>query len=407
MRLPWATWVALRASASVLAQNRLRSLLTLAICGVGTAGVIGAGALAEINILDMQSRLSALGGNLLVVSPNKLPPFPGRPRQLEHFISLLPEDGEVIEKALATTATVVPVVARQTTIRSNNRSSRVRLLGTTPEYLSVRAFMLERGRFLGGEDNRERVIVLGSAVSAALAPQGIGPGDTVSLGSQPYTVIGVLQPQGVNFAGEDEDHQVFIPLATYQHRVANRFWLSHLYIQLPGNSDTVSAVKIIQRSLRERHERWDYQVDDTLIRNLTDVAREQSELLTTVVWVVSVTSALLLLMGSIGIATLMILVVRQRRSEIGLRRALGATPIDIAFQFLLEGLVLASSGVLIGLVIGIGGSIIIPYGFSVPTTTNYRFALLGALVSLGTTTLACVIPAAIAARLQPSAALKV
>jgi putative ABC transport system permease protein len=326
---------------------------------------------------------------------------------LEHFISLLPEDGEVIEKALATTATVVPVVARQTTIRSNNRSSRVRLLGTTPEYLSVRAFMLERGRFLGGEDNRERVIVLGSAVSAALAPQGIGPGDTVSLGSQPYTVIGVLQPQGVNFAGEDEDHQVFIPLATYQHRVANRFWLSHLYIQLPGNSDTVSAVKIIQRSLRERHERWDYQVDDTLIRNLTDVAREQSELLTTVVWVVSVTSALLLLMGSIGIATLMILVVRQRRSEIGLRRALGATPIDIAFQFLLEGLVLASSGVLIGLVIGIGGSIIIPYGFSVPTTTNYRFALLGALVSLGTTTLACVIPAAIAARLQPSAALKV
>ena len=101
---------------------------------------------------------------------------------------------------------------------------------------------------------------------------------------------------------------------------------------------------------------------------------------------VSVTSALLLLVGSIGIATLMVLVAKQRRPEIGLRRALGATPIDIAFQFLLEGLVLASSGVLIGLVIGIGGSIIIPYAFSMPAATNYRFALLGVLVSLGTTT---------------------
>lgn len=406
MRFLWAIGVALRAGASVLSQNRWRSALTLAICGAGTAGVITAGLLAEINIRDMRTRLNALGGNLLIVSPNKLPPFPGRPRQLEHFISLLPEDGIALKKTLAQAEAVVPVVARETTIRMSNRTARVRLIGTTPEYLRVRSFTLQSGRFLGDDDDLDRVIVLGSAVSHELGLQGIRPGETVFAGSHPYTVIGILQPQGVNFAGEDEDHQVFIPLGTYQHQVANRFWLSHLYIQLPDSTESESIVRIIQGVLRERHGRWDYQVDDALIRNLADVAGEQSELLTTVVWVVSVTSGLLLLMGVIGIATLMVLVVRQRRSEIGLRRALGATPMDIALQFFLEGLGLAGTGILIGLLIGISGSAVILYALNMPAAPNHNLSLLGVLISLIASTAACVIPATVAARLQPSAALQ-
>jgi putative ABC transport system permease protein len=382
--------------------------LTLAICGSGTAGVIAAGVLAEINLIDMRARLGTLGGNLLVVSPNKLPPFPGRPRQLEHFISLLPEDGAALQK-LAGTETVVPVIARETTIRMNNRGVRVRLIGTTSDYLNVRSFTLDHGRFFSTEDDGRRVIVLGSAVSRELGTQGVRAGHIVFLGGNPYTVIGVLRPQGVNFAGEDEDHQVFIPITTYQQRVANRFWLTSLYIQLPQGSDSQSVVKGVQTLLRQRHGRWDYQVDDTVIRNLADLAAEQSELLTTVVWVVTVTSALLLLTGVAGVTTLMLLVVRQRRSEIGLRRALGATPVDIAFQFFIEGIVLAGAGILIGLAFGFGGSYFAVKAFALQPVWTSNLPLLGVFLSLTASIVACIVPAIVAGRagrLEPSVALQ-
>lgn len=405
MRFLRAVAVAIRAAASVLSGNRWRSLLALAVCGSGTAGVITAGVLAEVNTAEMQARFSALGSNLLVISPNKLPLFPGRPRQLEHFISLLPEDGTVLEK-LVPAATVVPVVARQTTIRAGSRASRVRLIGTTPDYLKVRNFSLQQGRFLSPEDDRERVIVLGNVVGRELRPQGVGAGETVLVGGNPYNVIGTLDPQGINFAGEDEDHQAFIPLTTYQHRIANRLWLSFLYVQLPPRAGSSSVVEAVQKLLRERHGRWDYQVDDAVIRNISDLAVEQSELLTTVVWVVSITAILLLLMGVVGIVTLMLLVVRQRRAEIGLRRALGATPADIAFQFFIEGIVLAGTGILIGLGLGAGVSLIVVDAFAVEFTGNSNLPLLGVAVSLAASIIACVVPAIVAARLEPSVALQ-
>lgn len=405
MRFLWAISVALRAARSVLTKNRWRSVLTLAVCGAGTAGVITAGVLAEINVAEMEARLSALGSNLLVISPNKLPPFPGRPRQLEHFISLLPEDAAALGE-LVPSAKVVPVVARETTIRLDSRASRVRLIGTIPDYLEVRNFSLAQGRFLGHSDDGERVIVLGNAASRELRPQGVRPGEIVFLGSNPYAVIGTLRPQGVNFAGEDEDHQVFVPLATYQRRIANRLWLSHLYVQLPLRAGSEPVAEAVRSVLRERHGRWEYQVDDTVIRNLSDLAVEQSELLSTVVWVVSITGFLLLLMGVVGIVTLMMLVVRQRRAEIGLRRALGATPADIAVQFFVEGIVLAGTGILLGLGLGAGGSLLAANVFAMPVVGSHALPLLGVLVSVAASTVACVVPATFAARLEPSDALR-
>jgi len=397
--------VAVRAAASVLAQNRWRSLLTLVVCGAGAAGVVLAGVLAEVQVAEMQARLSALGSNLLVVSPNKLPPIPGRLRQLEHFISLLPEDAAALQK-LVPSSSVVPLAARETTIRLDSRAARVRLIGTTPGYLAVRNFSLAHGRFLSQEDAGEPVIVLGSAVSRELRPQGVRPGVIVLLGGNPYSVIGTLSPHGVNFAGEDEDHQAFVPLETYQRRIANRLWLSHLYVQLSPAAGSGPVVEAVRQALRERHGRWDYQADDAVIRNLSDLAAEQSELLTTVVWVVSITGLLLLLMGAAGIVALMLLVVRQRGAEIGLRRALGATPADIAIQFFLEGSVIAGAGITLGLCLGGLSSFLALHALSLEPPQSSNLPLLGVLVSIAAGTVASVVPAILAARLEPSDALR-
>jgi putative ABC transport system permease protein len=285
-------------------------------------------------------------------------------------------------------------------------ASRVRLIGTEPQYVEVRGFGLGQGHFFTPSDAQERVIVLGQAVSRELSPQGVRSGETVFLGGQPYTVVGVLQAQGVNFAGEDEDRQVFIPLETFRKRVANRPWLSFLYLQLAPDVDSARAVERVQQLLRGRHGRLRGQVEDVLVRDLADVAAQQSSLRTTVTWAVSITSGLLLILGAVGIGTLMLLVVRQRRGEIGLRRALGATPLDIAVQFLLEGTVLATLGVLAGLGLGLSAQAVAARWSSAPLGLDATMPAVAALTSLSVSVAACLVPAVMAARLEPAVALR-
>lgn len=406
MPTAWAMAMAVRAAWAVLRQNRWRSLLTLAVCSLGTAGVLIAGGLGKANMDQMQERLRNLGGGLLVVSPNKLPPYPGRPRQLDHFISLQPEDGEALAAAMPELQAVVPVAVRTTTVRFESSAARARLVGITPEYLRVRPFPMAMGRFLYPADDGQCVMVLGHAVSRELAAHGIRPGEWVALGAHPYVVVGVLQPQGINFAGEDEDHQVFIPLGSYRQRVANRLWLSHLFLQLTPEADSHRTAQEVQARLRERHGRWPDQADDVIVRDFAEISAQQSGLLQTAYGAVTAVSALLLLSGGIGITTLMLLVVRQRRAEIGLRRALGATSWDIAVQFLAEGLVLTASGILVGLGLGTGAATLLTRAMVVTAEMDSSLVARSAIVSLGAGSVACLIPALAAARLAPAAALR-
>lgn len=159
---------------------------------------------------------------------------------------------------------------------------------------------LARGHFFTPSEAQERVIILGHAVSRELAPQGVRPGETVSLAGQPYTVLGVIQPQEIHFAGEDEDRQVFVPLETFRKRIANHPWLTHLYVQLAPEADSARVVERVQQLLRGRHGRVRGQVEDVLVRDLADMATQQSGLRTTATWAVSLTSGLLLVLGAVG-----------------------------------------------------------------------------------------------------------
>ena len=398
--------IGLEAAWGVLRQNLVRSLLTLCLCGLGTAGVMVSGALSKGHLAEIDANLRALGGGLVIVSPNKVPPYPGRVRQIDHFISLTAEDAAALPREIPAIQSSVPVLARNTTVRLDRATSRVRLIGTAAEYVRLRGFTLSSGRFFGSLDEGDRVIVLGHAAWHELSSEGPRVGDTVMLGGQPYTVIGVLAPQGVNFAGEDEDHQVFIPLTTYQHRIANRDWLHFLYLRLVPDADAPRTVTAIQAALRSHHGRFRHQVDDVVVRDLADIAQQQSSLQAAALWAVSITTGLLLLMGTVGIATLMLLVVRQRRAEIGLRRALGATPTDIAAQFFVEGLVLTLAGVTLGVLFGLLTTLLLPFVTGTAVEFDPRLAIIAATVSLLTSSLACLWPALRAARLEPAAALR-
>jgi putative ABC transport system permease protein len=389
-----AARVAVKAAWSCLTQHRWRSILTLAVCAAGTAGVLLAGILSDIYLADVRARLRTIGGRLVVVSPNKLPPYPGRIRQLEHFISLVEEDGAALSAQVPELETVVPVAARDAVVRMEGRAMRVRLIGTSAAYLGVRGFRTAAGRFLSATDESDAVVVLGDAVSRQLRPQGVRPGETVDLGAGSYQVIGILEPQGVNFAGEDEDHQIFVPLEAYRRRIANRPWLSHLYLELDQNADVKRTVSEVQQLLRNRHGRWRDQVDDAIVLDFANLTARQSDLLATATWAASITSWLLLL------------IVRERSAEIGLRRALGAVPRDIANQFFLEGMSLAAAGVLGGCALGFGLTTAIVLGWDAQAEPNLTLVATSLGVSLGAGALASAVPAIMAARVEPAAALR-
>jgi putative ABC transport system permease protein len=354
----------------------------------------------------MQGRLRNLGGGLLMVSPNRLPTAPGRPRQLDHFISLDADDARALTAQLPQLQQAVPVAARDVTVRLGARALRVRLVGTTPEYLRVRGFSIARGRFFAPVEENRRVVVLGHAVSAELRSQDTLPDQEMCVGATAYRIVGVLAPQGLNFAGEDEDRQVFVPLETYRCQIAHRPWVDALYLQLSPEANSAQAMRQVEQVLRDRHGRWSDQVPDVVVRDFADLAAQQANLLATITWAVSITSGLLVLMGSVGIATLMLLVVRQRRVEIGLRRALGATPTDVGLQFFTEGIVLAAAGVLVGLGLGIGVAVVLGGVRAVPVQIDPMLVLVSAAFSLGAGTAACAIPALLAARLDPGATLR-
>jgi putative ABC transport system permease protein len=394
----WSAW-------AVIAQNRWRSAATLTICGLGTAGVIIAASIGAAQLAEMQRRLDAVGGRLIVVSPNTVPPYPGRPRQLEHFISLEPDDIRALDRDVPGIDTIVPVAARESTVRHGTKALNVRLVGTDAEYARVRRFGLASGRFLADSDRASRVVVLGAAVGRELP--GVRAGDVVWLAGQPYQTIGILRPMGVNFAGEDEDRQVFIPLETYRHRIANRLWLSHLYLQLTAEADSTETSRQVIRALRARHDRFGEQVDDVIARDMAEVAVQQATLSATAMWVISLTSGLLFVLGVAGIATLMVQTIRQRQGEIGLRRAVGATPFDVGVHLFLETMMLAAAGVVAGLVVGVVGAFIASALGGGSITLDGPGVALVALATFAASGIACLVPAFIAAGVEPAAALRV
>jgi len=406
MRAGWKTSVALRAAWACLRQHRWRSLATLALCGLGTAGVLIAGMLNRAHQTEMRGRLHNLGDGLLVVSPNRMPVSPGRSRSLEHFLTLAAEDASALMAQLPQLQQAVPLATRSVTARLGGRALRVQLVGTTPEYQRVRHFPLARGRFFTPAEANERVMVLGHAVSVELNSQEVLSGQEICLGTTAYQVVGVLAPQGVNFAGEDEDRQVFVPLETYRWQIANRPALDALYLQMAPEASSAQTMRQVEHLLRDRHGRWPDQVPDVIVRDFAALAAQQADLMATVTWAVFVTSGLLVLLGAVGIATLMILVVRQRRVEIGLRRALGATPTDVGLQFFTEGIVLASAGVIAGLGCGIGVGVVLAGLRAVTVPIDPILVVVSAGFSLGSAAAACAIPALLAARLEPGAALR-
>lgn len=350
----------LRTSARALLAHRVRGVLAMSSVAVGVAAVlvtdaIGAGAQAELS-----DSLASMGTNLLSVRPVEVAPSVAR-RELRGAVTSLVPDDQAAIAGLPHLLAAVPGASGTARVSAGGAAMDATVLGTTPAFLRARSFQVRSGRFLDDDDDRaaSRVAVIGARVAEQLFPDEEPTAATLRIRGVPYSVVGVLAPKGVLADGSDEDKLVVVPLRTALRRVFNITWLDTVFVSVERPELLARTEAALGDLLRDRHRLRPDEPDDFSIQDKTKALASQRETVAFLSLLTTGLASLALLVGGTGILALMLLGVRERRAEIGLRVAVGGTPRDVFAQFLLESAILAGGGWLAGVAVAAVAAVVV------------------------------------------------
>jgi putative ABC transport system permease protein len=401
-----------RSALEALRSHRLRSALTMLGILIGIAAVILTVGLGQGAQAQVQAQISKLGSNLLVVTPGSTTSSTGVRGGRGTSSTLTNADAQ----ALASPA-VAPDIRAVAATSTSNQSVTVgttnwttSVVGTTPTWSQVRSRDLSAGRFLTQDDVAQgrAVAVLGTETVSQLFNGRSPVGQSVSINGSSFTVVGVLQAIGSTSTTANEDDQVIVPQTTFATRVAAssaRAAVSTIYIEATSQSTLTAAYQEAKSLLQTRHGVTSTAADFTISsqQSLLQTATATDRTLTILLGGVAGIS---LLVGALGIANMMLVSVAERVREIGLRKALGATPSAVRRQFLVEASSLGVSGGICGLVLAGAGAVVLPHFLNQPVTISASAATAAVGVSLLIGVVAGVYPASRAARLAPIDALR-
>ncbi|MFL5650712.1 MAG: ABC transporter permease [Chloroflexota bacterium] len=387
----------LRLSLSRLRTSRLRAALTMLGVIIGVASVVALVGVGQGTTSTITNRLAALGTNLLTISPN------GGGAASS---TLTLEDSDAIAK-LDSVAGVAPEITTDLTVSAGTKSATTTVLGTTPAYPIVRAYDVWQGSFLtdASVDNELRVAVLGATTATTL---GLGAGDLgseISVGGLPFRVIGILQAKG-GTGFQDPDDQVIVPIGTVQKYFVGGDTVRTIGVSVKEADEMTAASAEITELLRDRHDLAATDDSDFNVFNQTQLLAAASSITATLTLLLAGIASISLVVGGIGIMNIMLVSVRERTREIGIRKAIGARGRDILAQFLVEALTLSLLGGLIGIVLGL----VVSAGIGQLAGWGFVFSPLtvaaAVLFSLAVGVIFGVWPARQAARLDPITALR-
>ncbi|WP_448563566.1 ABC transporter permease [Trichothermofontia sp.] len=394
---------------ATLVTNRLRSLLTMLGIIIGNASVI-----AMVGIGQGAQRLAAeqfesLGPNVLFVVPGSR----GTRRTTTNLPNtLVLEDAEAIAAQVPTVLAVAPQLSGRYLITYRNRNTFTQVQGVTPEFLVVRSFDVAQGRFLTAADleRNNRVAVLGPDLARRLFDQKNPIGWQVRINNVSFDVIGITEPKG-SFLGTNQDDAVYIPLTTMANRIAGRtspYGTQISFISVAARDrDSIRAAQFqITNLLRLRHQITKGKEDDFGVESQRDALRTVNTITNGLTILLAATSAISLVVGGIGIMNIMLVSVTERTQEIGLRKAIGASEHDILTQFMIEAVILAVAGGLVGTLVGASGVILIGMVSPLQTSISPIAVAVAVSVSGGIGLFFGVIPARRAAQLDPIVALR-
>jgi len=320
------------------------------------------------------------------------------------------KDAIALEERSASLAAVQPEMSRQFQIQYQNQNTNTQVTGTTANYLTVRKYEMAAGRmFTSAEDNaKERLAVLGPEVVKNLGFTSMDAlvGEPIRIRGIQFIVVGVLKSKGQASPFMNPDDQILIPLQTARYRVIGSDRLRSISVLAMSEPRIPEAMADIQKILRREHRTRQGRPDDFQIRNQTDFLNMFSETTKVFTYLLAGIAAVSLLVGGIGIMNIMLVSVTERTREIGVRKALGATKLNILLQFLIEAIVLCLLGGLLGVLLGAGVANILHSSLQWNTQVSPASIVLAFGFSAAVGVIFGVWPARRAARLDPILALR-
>jgi putative ABC transport system permease protein len=351
-----------RVALEALRANTLRSLLTMLGIVIGVGAVIAMIALGRGAQDSVRNRIAALGTTLLSISAGQQR-GPGSVASGTDRAPLTLDDAEAIAARATAILAVQPEMSRNLQVQYGSVNTNTSIVGTTANYTEVRNLAIAYGRmFRDTEDaGRRKVAVLGPQVVADLGVSDPAQivGYEVRIAGAWFEVTGVLASRGQSGGFQNQDDQVLIPIQTARYRTIGNDRLRSINVLAASEAEIPLAMAEAQRVLRREHRLRAGQADDFQIRNQSDFLTALGETTQVFTYLLAGIAAVSLLVGGIGIMNIMLVSVTERTREIGIRKALGATPVNILLQFLIEAVVLCLIGGVIGIGAGVGTAMLL------------------------------------------------
>jgi putative ABC transport system permease protein len=301
---------------------------------------------------------------------------------------------------------VAPAHVKKLPAKFENVTYSTRIVGTVPAVQAIRNISAGSGTFFHEDEDRvmATVAVLGPTAARMLFGDRDPVGESIKIGKVYFKVIGVTQAKG-SLSGEDEDDQIFVPMRTAMNRLMNVTHLSHIFVEATSFEQIRDAEQQIRALLRDRHRLGTGKLDDFTIQNQADVIETRSATARTFEVLIVSMAGISIVIGGVGILGVMLLSIRERVGEIGIRRAVGAREKDILIQFLVESTVLGLFGGIIGLVVGLVGTEAVGRLTDMPVSVSYEYVAIAIVCSLLSGIIFGIHPSWKAARLNPIEAL--
>ncbi len=387
-----------------IVRNLLRSFLTTLGIIIGVGSVVAMVHLGQSATRSVTESISLIGSNLLFVMPGTSQRGPGGVRTNAEPFKM--EDVEAIQNEVDGVL-VAPGVSATVSVVYGNANETIAVQGTNNNYFVVRNHGLSRGRPFEDSEMQSgaAVCIIGQTLVRDMYLGDDPLGTTMRVGRTACRVIGVLKEKGESM-GQDRDKIILMPTKAVQRRLVGKLDVQSIFISAVIDGTTRRVQGDIERLMRQRRHIAGGASDDFYVRDTRDIADALEQTTNTLTVLLGAIAAVSLLVGGIGIMNIMLVSVTERTREIGIRLAIGARSKDVMAQFLVESIVLSTLGGVVGLVLGVGGSLLAADKLGMPFVVSPGIMVLGFSFSVVIGVVFGYFPARQAARLNPIDALR-